>query len=249
METLNVNNSMKSFKLIRSPASSADYNMALDAEIFGQYLEDGVGVLRLYRWKNPSFTYGFSQNPQSQIDLARCASDGVQIAKRMTGGGVLFHHDEITYSFVCSKSDVDELQGVFVAYRDICAFLIRFYKSLGLDPFFALQAEGFKDRCAAHPLCSASNEKYDIVISGKKIGGNAQKRKRQVIFQHGSIPCRIDWNFVRRYLLSLPEDTPAHVTTLGEELNNVPEKDILEEKLIEAFASTFNVYFYETCMA
>ena len=240
---------MKSFKLIRSGASGADYNMALDEEIFRQYLEDGVGVFRLYRWKEPSFTYGFSQNPESQIDLARCTSDGVGIAKRMTGGGILFHDDEITYSFVCSKSDVGEPQGIFVSYRDICAFLMRFYRSLGLDPVFALQAESFKDRCAPHQLCSASFEKYDILVNGKKIGGNAQKRKRQVIFQHGSIPCRIDWGFVKRYVSSLPADISSHVTTLADELEVVPEKDILEEKLIEAFERSFNVCFYETCMA
>jgi len=240
---------MKNFKLIRSGASSAQDNMRLDAEIFKQYLEDGIGVFRLYQWQEPSFTYGFSQDPKSEIDLARCATDGVQIAKRMTGGGILFHHHEITYSFVCSKSDLGEPEGVFVSYRDICAFLIRFYESLGLNPAFALQAESFKDRCAPHELCSAAFEKYDIVIDGKKIGGNAQKRKRQVIFQHGSIPCSIDWDFVRKYLKSLPLDISNHVTTLSIELVKVLPKDALEEKLIEAFQGTFQVNFYETCMA
>ncbi|MDD5120524.1 MAG: lipoate--protein ligase family protein [Candidatus Omnitrophica bacterium] len=240
---------MKLFKLLRSSASSASYNMAVDAEIFRQYLEDGIGLLRLYRWERPSFTYGFSQNPEEEIDFSSCASEGVGVAKRITGGGILFHHDEITYSFVCSKTDVGEPQGVFVSYRNICAFLMQFYKSLGLDPIFALQAGNFKDRMRGHQLCSASNEKYDITIGAKKIGGNAQKRKRQAIFQHGSIPCSIDWNFVRRYIKSLPSDIAEHVTTLGEELKVVPEKDILEEKLIEAFESTFGVHFYETCVA
>lgn len=217
--------------------------MALDEKIFKRYLEDGIGVLRLYRWQVPSFTYGFSQEPQSQIDLAACATDGVEVAKRITGGGILFHDDEITYSFVCSKFDVGEPQGVFVDYRNICGFLMRFYESLGLVPAFALEAAGFKDRCAPHELCSAAHEKYDIVIGAKKIGGNAQKRNRQVIFQHGSVPCRINWKFVRKYLKSLPDDLSVCVTTLADELKVVPEKDILEQKLIDAFAYTFNVNF------
>ncbi|MFA6358245.1 MAG: lipoate--protein ligase family protein [Candidatus Omnitrophota bacterium] len=240
---------MKLFKLIRSEASSADYNMKLDEEIFKQYLDDGIGVLRIYRWKGPSLTYGFSQDPEKEIDLVRCAADGVVVAPRMTGGGILFHDDEITYSFVCSKSDVAEPEGVLVSYRNICSFLVQFYKSLGLNPAFALQDANFKDRSTPHELCSASYEKYDIVIGGKKIGGNAQKRKRQVIFQHGSIPCSINWNFVRRYLKSLPVDISAQVTTLSDELKVVPEKNILEEKLIEAFINSFNVQFYETCLA
>lgn len=240
---------MKSFKLIRSCAASADYNMALDEKILTQYLDDGIGLFRTYRWQGPSFTYGFHQDPRSQIDLARCASDGIQVAKRITGGGILFHHDEITYSFVCNKADVGEPEGMFVSYREICAFLMRFYKSLNLNPMFALQEKNFRNRSVVHQLCCASNEKYDIVIDSRKIGGNAQKRKRHVGFQHGSIPCSINWGFVRRYLKYVPSDIAEHVTNLANELKVVPEKDILEEKLIEAFECCFNVRFYETRLA
>ncbi|MFA5199793.1 MAG: lipoate--protein ligase family protein [Candidatus Omnitrophota bacterium] len=240
---------MKEFKLIRSKASSARNNMALDENIYYQYLKDGVGVLRLYRWERPSFTYGFSQDPVNQIDLALCAENGVQIAKRITGGGILFHHDEITYSFVCNKSDIKEPERVFVSYRNICAFLLKFYQSLGLKPLFALESENFKIRSLPSQFCSAAYEKYDILLGTKKIGGNAQKRNRQAIFQHGSIPCSIDWNFMARHLKSLPTDTADHITSLSAEMKVIPEKDLLEEKLIEAFESSFGVRFYETCMA
>lgn len=236
---------MRTFKLIRSLPASAAYNMALDEKIFTRYLEDGVPVLRVYRWQSPSFTYGVSQSPESEIDMPRCVSDGVGVAKRMTGGGILFHHDELTYSFVCGKEDVGEPKNIFVAYREICAFLIRFYESFGFKATFALESEGFKDKCAPSALCSASYEKYDILINGKKIGGNAQKRRRQVIFQHGSIPFRIDWEFVRRYVKSLPADIGSHVTDLSRELKVVPDKDTAEQKLIDAFKDSFGVNFIE----
>jgi lipoate-protein ligase A len=225
--------------------------MALDEEIYKGYLEDGVGVLRLYRWQKPSFTYGFAQNPQDHLDLVACAADGVEVVKRITGGGILFHNDEITYSFVCSKSDLGEPPGVFVDYRNVCSFLKRFYESLGLKVDFSLEVAGFKDRCAPHELCSAAHEKYDLVIGTKKIGGNAQKRNRQTVFQHGVIPCRINWDFMRKYLLDMPDGLSASVTTLADELKSVPEKDILEQKLIDAFAYTFNVKFlnYSNCEA
>ncbi|MCX5694235.1 MAG: lipoate--protein ligase family protein [Candidatus Omnitrophica bacterium] len=236
---------MKNFCLIRSGALSAASNMAIDEQIFKRYLENGVGVLRLYRWQRPAFTYGFSQDPNSQVDLAACAADGIGVVKRITGGGILFHDDEITYSFVCSKPDVGESQKVFVDYRNICRFLIRFYESLGLVPNFALEHAGFKNRCVPHELCSASYEKYDIVLGAKKIGGNAQKRNRQAIFQHGSIPCRINWNLLRKYVKSFPEDLCSSVTSLSEELNAVPGKDILEQKLIDAFSAVFDIRFIE----
>lgn len=234
---------MKTFRLIRSGALSAASNMALDEKIFKRYLEDGIGLLRLYRWQGPSFTYGFSQKPEDQIDLGACSVDGVSVAKRITGGGVLFHDDEITYSFVCNKADVKEPPGAFVDYRMICGFLLRFYESLGLEAGFALEAAGFKERCAPSEFCSAAHEKYDLVIAGKKIGGNAQKRNRQVIFQHGSVPRRINWDLVRKYIKSLPVDLAGSVTTLADELKVIPEEVVLEKKLIDAFSSYFDVKF------
>lgn len=257
---------MRTFKLIRSPSpcaqrlgkhpASGSYNMALDERIFTRYLEDGIPVFRVYRWQAPCFTYAFSQRPENEIDFKQCLSDGIEVVKRITGGGMLFHHDEITYSFVCGKQDVREPQGAFVSYKEICAFLIRFYESLGLKASFAFKSERFQDRRAPHKLCSASHEKYDVVINGKKIGGNAQKRKRQIVFQHGSIPCSVNWDFARRYFRSLPKNISSAVTTLSEELTLVPDKDILEQKLTSAFSSVFGVRFieeeellYETGMA
>ncbi|MBI4707114.1 MAG: lipoate--protein ligase family protein [Candidatus Omnitrophica bacterium] len=236
---------MKVFRLIRSKPATAVYNMALDEKIFNQYLLDGVPVLRVYGWSAPSFTYGFSQKPQEELDLPGCARAGVEVVKRMTGGGILFHHDEITYSFVCSKQDVGEEPGVFVSYRRICAFLIRFYKSLSLKVSFAIESESFKSRSLPQALCSASNEKYDIIINDKKIGGNAQKRRRQAVFQHGAIPCSIDWELVSKYIRVFPKNMPEEITTLSQELAHVPDKAVLEEKLIEAFGNEFGARFLE----
>lgn len=236
---------MKTFKLIRSRPASAVYNMKLDRKIFNRYLEDGIPVFRVYRWQSPSFTYGVTQDPGKWIDLELCAAEGVGVAGRMTGGGVLFHNDEITYSLACGKEDAGEPEGAVVSYREICAFLIRFYKSIGLDASFALESESFKNRSVPHGLCSASYEKYDIVINGRKIGGNAQKRKRGVIFQHGSIPCCIDWDLPQRYLKTLPDDIALAVTSLSEEFSPVPDKDALEQKLIDAFSAVFDAHFIE----
>ena len=83
------------------------------------------------------------------------------------------------------------------------------------------------------------------MINGRKIGGNAQKRKRQVIFQHGSIPCSIDWELMSRYVKFMPSDISKYCTALDQELSARPDKDLLERKLIDAFAETFSVGFKE----
>ncbi|MBU1727526.1 MAG: lipoate--protein ligase family protein [Candidatus Omnitrophica bacterium] len=236
---------MREFRLIRSYQTPDVNNMAFDEFIFKRYLQDRVPVFRVYRWKSPSFTYGISQDPAVLIDIDKCALNKVEIAKRMTGGGLLFHDDEITYSFVCSKLDVGEPENVFVSYREICSFLISFYESLGLKASFAINSPDFRKHNTPHELCSASREKFDIIINGKKIGGNAQKRKRDVVFQHGSVPRSIDWDLQNRFIKFPPEDNSSYVTTLSQELVAVPNNDVLEEKLIEAFSRSFGVDFIE----
>lgn len=236
---------MKVFRLIRSKPATAVYNMALDEKIFNQYLLDGIPVLRVYGWSSPSFTYGFSQRPEDSLDLSKCAKDGIEVVKRITGGGVLFHQDEITYSFVCSKQDAGEAPSIFVSYRQICAFLVRFYESLGLKASFAVESGSFKDKSTPHMFCSASNEKYDIVINNKKIGGNAQKRRKQAVFQHGAIPWSIDWGLMEKYIRDFPVDMPSKITTLSQELTDFFDKNILEDRLIDAFSSVFDARFYE----
>jgi len=217
--------------------------MSFDENMFFRYAEDGIPSFRVYGWDGPAFTYGAGQHPEGQLDLERCSRDGVRVAKRITGGGVLFHHREITYSLVCSKEDIGEDERSLVSYRQVCAFLIEFYKSLGLEPRFALEAEGFRDKSLPHPLCSASHEKYDIVIGRRKIGGNAQKRRRRVVFQHGSIPVAIDWSIPSRYVLDMPEGISSGATSLEEELKSVPESRELERLLIDSFAAAYGVDF------
>ncbi len=83
------------------------------------------------------------------------------------------------------------------------------------------------------------------MVGKKKIGGNAQKRKRNAIFQHGSIPLTINWELQARYLKSSILPASRGVTSLSEELSSVPDKKFLEDKLIVSFGGTFGVNFIE----
>jgi len=71
----------------------------------------------------------------------------------------------------------------------LTGFLLAFYRRLGLDAAYATDVapEGTRlgERTA---FCFAGRESFDILAGGRKIGGNAQRRIKGVIFQHGSIP-------------------------------------------------------------
>jgi len=172
----------KEFRLILTNINSAKINMAIDKALTISYQKDDIPILRFYTWEN-SFTVGLSQELEHYNDLKDIYKNNC--SKRITGGGVLFHGHDISYSLILSNSELGNLN-VKQSYEKICQFLLEFYKQLGLNPSFVKDSEYIKLK--KNEFCQVGFEAYDIIINGNKIGGNAQKRNKKLIFQHGSIP-------------------------------------------------------------
>jgi lipoate-protein ligase A len=92
------------------------------------------------------------------------------------------------------------------------------------------------------PLCFAGVESCDILIGGRKIGGNAQRRLKHVIFQHGSIPLRQMAAEANQYLLQ-PDHGIASRTTSLEDLGVIAPRQQLAELLSSSFAESFRIEF------
>lgn len=174
------------FRFIASGQCDAVTNMALDEFLFDEFTAGrSRPVFRIYGWKPASLSLGRSQDART-VDRTACDAHGVPVVRRMTGGGAIYHDNEITYSIAAAAADIGG--SVKECYRFLCGFILSAYRELGLAPSFAneLPHDGkFGER---NPVCFAAREEYDIVVNGYKIGGNAQRWKRTHVFQHGSIP-------------------------------------------------------------
>lgn len=198
----------------------------MDTELFEGFRLSNKPILRVYEWET-SFTYGVSQNIDSIKNLQNLQIFGENHAQRMTGGGILFHGNDISYSLVIPTAFVENLS-VKESYELICSFLIEFYKALGLNPIYAKDIQTIE--LSKSKYCQEGFEPYDILIDGKKIGGNAQRRSKKSIFQHGSIS--ID----------------NSVENMGHSLEDIGVKIGYKEAkalLVESFSKTFNVDFEE----
>ncbi len=146
-------------------------------------------ILRLYGWEPPAFSLGRFQKEVEVLDLEKCAAAGVPVVRRITGGGAIYHAEELTYSIVCAPHHIPPAVSVKDSFRLLTRFLLRFYEELGLEPCYAADHFPAGTRLGERtPFCFAGKESCDVIIGGKKIGGNAQRRLKNVIFQHGSIP-------------------------------------------------------------
>lgn len=154
-------------RVLETGHNSGAWNMALDETLL-QNLND-IPILRLYGWNPPTVTIGYFQKMEDEVDVEMCKHLGIDVVRRLTGGGSVLHDSELTYSFLTRKYP----QSIIESYKVICDAVIIALSKLGFNAKFS-------------PL-------NDIVINGKKISGNAQTRKNGVLLQHGTILLDVDF--------------------------------------------------------
>lgn len=130
--------------------------------------DDSVPVLRLYGWKPYAVSIGYFQSLEEEVDVKKCKGLGMDVVRRLTGGGAVLHEHELTYSFITKIFPTNIME----SYKLICEPVVMCLKNLGLDAKFS-------------PL-------NDIIVGDKKVSGNAQTRKKNTMLQHGTILLDVD---------------------------------------------------------
>ncbi|MEA3352643.1 MAG: biotin/lipoate A/B protein ligase family protein [Campylobacterota bacterium] len=212
--------------------------MAADELLINSFKANDLPIFRLYGW-HPSLTLGKFSKIDQIIDIEKLNEKNIKIARRITGGGILVHGGDISYSIVMPKNIINT-KGVKETYRYLCTFLLQLYKKLCLKSRFAASLD-IKDKKSG--FCLSGTESYDIIINGKKIGGNAQRHTTKVLLQHGTIPFNLHRELFKNVLL---EDEPFKNTTDLKELNALDSYENLKELIKESFSDTFGVRFIDS---
>lgn len=178
-------------------------------------------VLRLYGWETPAVTIGRNQNTDD-INIDYCLSNSIDITKRPTGGRALYHHDELTYCFICPVDFLQNGTSVINSYKEISGALIEGFKKLNI----ILEYPEYKKISCKGGYCMSLSTGADLSYRGKKFIGSAQFRKNGYILQHGSIPFKIDFNKINKIFLE-PADF-SKITTLHEIKPNIDINTVCE---------------------
>jgi lipoate-protein ligase A len=240
---------MTSWRLIDTGPLDGPANMAVDEALLASFdPAASAPVLRLYGWHPPAFSLGRFQDAGQALDLEKCRAARIAVVRRITGGGLIYHADELTYAIVCSPRHIPPASSVKDSFRVITSFLLRFYEKLGLAPSYAVDHYPAGARLGERtPICFAGRESYDILVNGRKIGGNAQRRLKNIIFQHGSLPLRNSLTTAAGFLKSYPaeiENGTAGMTELGITAPRVE----LAEILLASFREVFGVSLSRTAL-
>ena len=166
---------------------SAAMNMAIDEAV----LETAViPTIRFYRWQFPGLSFGYF-GKFSNVAIYAVERD---LVRRWTGGGIVFHGDDLTYSIVIPASDPTFDESPITIYEKIHHALSAALNGIGeravvaggVDPG-SISAARTAGVTAAGYSCFVNPVRADVMIGGRKVAGAAQRRIRRGLLQQGSI--------------------------------------------------------------
>lgn len=167
-------------------------NMRRDAALLRAARAGAPPVLRVFAFSPPGITVGANQVPERELDLARCAADGIPWAIRPTGGRAIFHAEEWTYALAMplGAGGWDGNPAAAYAWTSalIAASLTRLGVPAALEAHHARGARvGPRARNGPAAPCFASTARHEVVIGGRKLVGSAQRRTDNALLQQGSV--------------------------------------------------------------
>jgi lipoate-protein ligase A len=206
----------REWRLVREEARPGPVQMALDEIAAETAAAGGPRTVRTYRWEPSCLSLGYRQSPDT-VDWEHCERAGVDVTRRQTGGGGIYHDavGDVSYSIVAPAA---ELPGNLLdSYHLLCAPVLDAFERLGVPARFVES-----ERPAIYePACylRALHPAHDVVVPDdgadagtegqrgrggddgddgpgedgrsaprvRKVAGNAQYRRKDAVIQHGSL--------------------------------------------------------------
>ncbi len=162
---------IKNLLIYKSESLNPYHNLAAEKLLFDTLPNE---TLILYLWQNENtVVIGKNQNPWAECKLEELKATGGFLARRLSGGGAVFHDTgNLNFTFIASSDDLDVLLNLSVI-KTACAYL-------GINAEFS--------------------GRNDILIDGKKFSGNAFYSSQGKSYHHGTLLISSDVQKVSKFL-------------------------------------------------
>ena len=232
---------MSDWRLIQLETFDAFMNMAIDEAILTYRIRNEVpNTIRFFRWKPSAVSIGKFQIIQNEVQIENCQKLNVDVVRRITGGGTVYHdsESEITYSVTANKQELGT-QDITSIYQLIYKGLVEALKTLEITADFQ---QGNAKTCP------------NLTVNGRKISGSAQTHKNGTVLQHGTLLLDIDlqrmftllkvpWTQDCMQIVNIAEKKHTSINT---ELQRKVTTNEVHKALINGFQTAFNTELKET---
>ena len=176
--------------LLQSGSGDCAFNMALDEALLQAATRLGRPILRFYGWIEPSASFGYFQRYAQVEQMTQLRP----LVRRPTGGGLVPHDADWTYSLAFPPSDDWYSLSATNSYRRVHEWIRAAFARLDLPTELAPACSKTEPG-----QCFQGHERFDLLWRGQKIAGAAQRRTRDGLLIQGSVQprhlsrTRADW--------------------------------------------------------
>jgi len=205
--------------------------MALDqALLTARAAGRSPNTLRFLQFSPPAALVGYHQDVAQEIRVAWCREAGIDIGRRLTGGGaILFDENQLGWELIASSEEVGGAPFSIEFHRRICDAVIEALREFGVEAAF--------------------RPRNDIEVGGRKISGTGGVEEGRAFLFQGTLLLDFDVAAMIRALRIPTEklkqsslDSAAdRVTWLRRELGHLPPLDAIKQAIARGFERTFGV--------
>lgn len=212
---------------VRNAAENIAFNRAL---LEARQAGEAPNTLRFLQF-TPSALLGYHQSAEQELNLEYCAQYGVEIQRRITGGGAIYMDEtQLGWELYLDKRELGSAD-MQVISRRICEAAASGISSLGIDARY--------------------RPRNDIEVDGRKISGTGGAFDGDALMFQGTLLIRFDIEKMLRVLRIPAEKLSDKAISSARErmanLSDLLDRDValdeVKTALTNAFAKEFDVEF------
>ena len=213
-------------RYIKNPSTNPYYNMAFD-----EYCLESLPIDEpvFYLWQNrPAVIVGFNQEVNTEVNLDYLKENGIDLVRRVTGGGAVYHDlGNLNYTIVGRSEDLER------DYPEYASIMAKALQSLGVP--------------------ATLSGRNDILVEGRKVSGFAKRVCKNRLMVHGTLMYNVDVDVLTKVLN--PSNTKlqskgiasvrSRVANLCEYLPNIPDIQTFSKQLEEILSHHYQDTEYQ----
>ena len=213
-------------RYIKNPSTNPYYNMAFD-----EYCLESLSIDEpvFYLWQNrPAVIVGFNQEVNTEVNLDYLKENGIDLVRRVTGGGAVYHDlENLNYTIVGRSEDLER------DYPEYASLLAKALQTLGVP--------------------ATLSGRNDILVEGRKVSGFAKRVCKNRLMVHGTLMYNVDVDVLTHVLN--PSTTKlqskgiasvrSRVANLCDYLPEIPDIQTFSQRLEEILSNNYTDTEYQ----
>tara|TARA_B100000686_G_scaffold191894_1_gene198526 strand:- start:575 stop:1387 length:813 start_codon:yes stop_codon:yes gene_type:complete len=224
---------IKAWRYLDGEREDGVFNMAADQALLTLCNEGkSPPTIRLYGWRKPTVSIGYSGKGLERVDVGHCRKNSIDIVRRPTGGRILLHAEELTYSVTAPLEHPSFPKGLRKTHNIISQAIAECFGKFGIMGgvrVISKPREGSGGAQLLSPACFGLSNMTEITIDGRKIVGSAQRRLSKAFLQHGSVLIDFDPKKLNEiFIFSDKKARQNHLSSLKKKVTCLSKESVLE---------------------